>query len=107
MITRAPFLKTRYGGYFHRDVPEEEVDATEVVQDPRGRERVAVVAVDVERLLRMEPGEQPLPLPLGHERRLEHCVRARSFAARFGGELERRFGVTGRRIPVAAKLVAA
>jgi phenylpropionate dioxygenase-like ring-hydroxylating dioxygenase large terminal subunit len=30
MATRAPFLKTRYGGYFHRDVPEEDVELTHV-----------------------------------------------------------------------------
>jgi nitrite reductase/ring-hydroxylating ferredoxin subunit len=30
MATRAPFLKTRYGGYLHRDVPAEEVELTHV-----------------------------------------------------------------------------
>ena len=25
MVTRAPFLKTRYGGYHHRQVPLEEL----------------------------------------------------------------------------------
>ena len=30
MATRAPFLKTRYGGYFHRHVPEEDPDITHV-----------------------------------------------------------------------------
>ena len=30
MATRAPFLKTRYGGYLHRDVPEEDADLTHV-----------------------------------------------------------------------------
>jgi phenylpropionate dioxygenase-like ring-hydroxylating dioxygenase large terminal subunit len=30
MVTRAPFLKTRYGGYFHRDVPEEDAELTHV-----------------------------------------------------------------------------
>ena len=30
MATRAPFLKTRYGGYFHRDVPEEDAELTHV-----------------------------------------------------------------------------
>jgi hypothetical protein len=28
MVTRAPFLKTRYGGYFHRDIPEEDAELT-------------------------------------------------------------------------------
>ena len=28
--TRAPFLKRRYGGYFHRDVPEEDAEITHV-----------------------------------------------------------------------------
>ena len=28
--TRAPFLKTRYGGYFHRDIPEEDAELTHV-----------------------------------------------------------------------------
>jgi phenylpropionate dioxygenase-like ring-hydroxylating dioxygenase large terminal subunit len=28
--TRAPFLKTRYGGYFHREVPEEDAELTHV-----------------------------------------------------------------------------
>jgi phenylpropionate dioxygenase-like ring-hydroxylating dioxygenase large terminal subunit len=30
MITRAPFLKTRYGGYLHRDVPGEDAELTHV-----------------------------------------------------------------------------
>jgi phenylpropionate dioxygenase-like ring-hydroxylating dioxygenase large terminal subunit len=30
MISRAPFLKTRYGGYFHREVPEEDTELTHV-----------------------------------------------------------------------------
>lgn len=30
MITRAPFLKTRYGGYLHRDVPDEDSELTHV-----------------------------------------------------------------------------
>ena len=30
MATRAPFLKTRYGGYFHRDIPEEDAELTHV-----------------------------------------------------------------------------
>src|SRR6202795_3855559 len=33
MISRAPFLKTRYGGYFHREVPGEDTELTHV---PRG-----------------------------------------------------------------------
>jgi nitrite reductase/ring-hydroxylating ferredoxin subunit len=30
MATRAPFLKTRYGGYFHREIPEEDAELTHV-----------------------------------------------------------------------------
>jgi nitrite reductase/ring-hydroxylating ferredoxin subunit len=30
MITRAPFLKTRYGGYLHRDVTDEDTELTHV-----------------------------------------------------------------------------
>ena len=30
MATRAPFLKTKYGGYFHHDVPEEDPELTHV-----------------------------------------------------------------------------
>jgi len=30
MVTRAPFLKTRYGGYFHRHIPEEDAEITHV-----------------------------------------------------------------------------
>src|SRR6266851_3373241 len=30
MVTRAPFLKTRYGGYFHREIPEEDTELTHV-----------------------------------------------------------------------------
>lgn len=30
MATRAPFLKTRFGAYFHRDVPEEDAELTHV-----------------------------------------------------------------------------
>ena len=33
MATRAPFLKTRYGGYFHREVPEEDAELTHVGPD--------------------------------------------------------------------------
>jgi len=34
MVTRAPFLKTRYGGYFHRDVPEENAELSHVGPGP-------------------------------------------------------------------------
>src|SRR5438309_7342498 len=30
MVTRAPFLKTRFGAYHHRDVPEEDAELTHV-----------------------------------------------------------------------------
>ena len=30
MVPRAPFLKTRFGGYYHRDTPEEDVELTHV-----------------------------------------------------------------------------
>jgi nitrite reductase/ring-hydroxylating ferredoxin subunit len=30
MATRAPFLKTRFGGYFHREVPDEDAELTHV-----------------------------------------------------------------------------
>ena len=30
MTTRAPFLKTRYGGYLHREIPEEDAELTHV-----------------------------------------------------------------------------
>jgi phenylpropionate dioxygenase-like ring-hydroxylating dioxygenase large terminal subunit len=30
MASRAPFLKTRYGGYLHRDVPDENAELTHV-----------------------------------------------------------------------------
>ena len=30
MVTRAPYLKTRYGGYFHREIPEEDAELTHV-----------------------------------------------------------------------------
>jgi nitrite reductase/ring-hydroxylating ferredoxin subunit len=30
LVTRAPFLKTRFGGYFHRDVPQEDTELTHV-----------------------------------------------------------------------------
>ncbi len=33
MAIRAPFLKTRYGGYFHRDVPPEDPELTHVGPD--------------------------------------------------------------------------
>jgi phenylpropionate dioxygenase-like ring-hydroxylating dioxygenase large terminal subunit len=33
MVTRAPFLTTRYGGYFHREVPEDDVELCRVGPD--------------------------------------------------------------------------
>ena len=30
MATRAPFLSTRYGGYYHREVPKEDADLTRI-----------------------------------------------------------------------------
>jgi phenylpropionate dioxygenase-like ring-hydroxylating dioxygenase large terminal subunit len=30
MVTRAPFLKTRFGAYYHRDVPEEDAELTHI-----------------------------------------------------------------------------
>jgi phenylpropionate dioxygenase-like ring-hydroxylating dioxygenase large terminal subunit len=33
MVTRAPFLKTRFGGYYHRDVPGEDAELTHVGPD--------------------------------------------------------------------------
>src|SRR5947199_673924 len=30
MATRAPFLKTRFGAYYHREIPEEDVELTHV-----------------------------------------------------------------------------
>ena len=36
--TRAPFLKTRYGGYFHRDIPEEDAELTHVGPGTTGGE---------------------------------------------------------------------
>jgi nitrite reductase/ring-hydroxylating ferredoxin subunit len=36
--TRAPFLKTRYGGYFHREVPVEDADLTHVGPNTPGGE---------------------------------------------------------------------
>ena len=30
MAPRAPFLPTRYGGYYHRDVPDEDAELTHV-----------------------------------------------------------------------------
>ena len=30
MVTRAPFLKTRFGGYYHRQVPQEDTELTHV-----------------------------------------------------------------------------
>jgi hypothetical protein len=30
MATRAPFLSTRYGGYYHRDIPQEDAELTRV-----------------------------------------------------------------------------
>jgi phenylpropionate dioxygenase-like ring-hydroxylating dioxygenase large terminal subunit len=38
MATRAPFLKTRYGGYFHRDIPEEDTELTHVGPGTTGGE---------------------------------------------------------------------
>jgi hypothetical protein len=32
MATRAPFLKTRYGGYHHRKVPQEDAELTMLAQ---------------------------------------------------------------------------
>jgi nitrite reductase/ring-hydroxylating ferredoxin subunit len=33
MVTRAPFLTTRFGGYYHRDIPAEDVELTHIGPD--------------------------------------------------------------------------
>ena len=33
MVTRAPILTTRFGGYLHREVPEEDVELSHVGPD--------------------------------------------------------------------------
>jgi hypothetical protein len=33
MVTRAGYLRTRYGGYFHREVPEEDAELSHVGPD--------------------------------------------------------------------------
>jgi len=33
MANRAPFLKTRFGGYYHRAVPQEDAELTHVGPD--------------------------------------------------------------------------
>ena len=33
MVTRAPFLKTRFGGYYHRHIPQEDTELTHVGPD--------------------------------------------------------------------------
>ncbi|HZU88651.1 MAG TPA: aromatic ring-hydroxylating dioxygenase subunit alpha [Stellaceae bacterium] len=33
MVTRAPFLRTRFGAYFHRDIPDEDAELTHVGPD--------------------------------------------------------------------------
>ena len=38
MPTRAPFLKTRYSGYHHRHVPQEDAELTHVGPDAPGGE---------------------------------------------------------------------
>jgi nitrite reductase/ring-hydroxylating ferredoxin subunit len=38
MVTRAPFLRTRFGGYHHRTVPSEDVELTHVGPDTPGGE---------------------------------------------------------------------
>jgi hypothetical protein len=38
MADRAPFLKTRYAGYFHRHAPEEDTELTHVGPDTPGGE---------------------------------------------------------------------
>lgn len=38
MADRAPFLKTRYGGYFHRHTPSEDIELTHVGPDTPGGE---------------------------------------------------------------------
>ena len=38
MATRAPFLKARYSGYHHRQVPREDADLTHIGPDTPGGE---------------------------------------------------------------------
>jgi phenylpropionate dioxygenase-like ring-hydroxylating dioxygenase large terminal subunit len=38
MSNRAPFLKTRFGGYYHRDIPDEDSELTHVGPDTPGGE---------------------------------------------------------------------
>ena len=34
MATRAPFLTTRYGGYYHREIPKEDAELTRLGPGP-------------------------------------------------------------------------
>ena len=55
MATRAPFLKARYSGYHHRQVPREDAELTHVGPDsPCGEVHAAVLAADL--LLRRTQG---------------------------------------------------
>ena len=41
MVARAPFLKTRFGGYYHRAVPQEDTELTHVGPERRAANRCA------------------------------------------------------------------
>ena len=62
MITRAPFLKTRYGGYFHREIPEEDGELTHVGANREvgiGRRALEAQLLDLSHPLLREAGDLP------------------------------------------------
>jgi hypothetical protein len=54
MVTRAPFLRTQFGGYFHRDIPEEDTELTHVGPPHAVRRKFSPV---LETVVRVPPAE--------------------------------------------------
>src|SRR5581483_12116284 len=87
-------------------VPEREVEAAEVVQQAADVRAVLELLVVAARPFGIGPGEKPVPLALGDERRLEVRPGRGLAVARGLGELERALHVLAGRLPVALAAVA-
>jgi hypothetical protein len=83
-VTRAGFLSTRYGGYLHREVPDEDAELSHVGPDtPCGEylrrfwQKGALTINEVRETLGMDPldgGDEPLIFTAGGATKLDDVL---------------------------------